>query len=296
MCSAAERRVHLAFREIPVVRCRGCGFLYSARLMAPEALREYYRDGFGSERHRRGQIVNARVNARVVRRLLRGRPIRTALDVGTGYGFLLHLLQAALGVRVVGVELSRQEAAYGRSALGLDIRNAPLAEAGLAPGAFDLVSCFEVVEHVPDPPEFVRQLVEHVAPGGYLLVMTDNFESAVARGLGAAFPKWIPHAHVSHFGPASLERLLSAAPLAVVDRFSFSPWELSARLVYHRLRGIERAPAAAFDLERSLATEMLGRYPLFGVRRSIDPAWARLTGKGDLDGALMYCLARRESD
>ena len=60
-------------------------------------------------------------------------------------------------------------------------------------GAFDLVSAFEVLEHALNPAAFLAELSDYVAPGGYLVIGTDNFESGVVRALGPGFPKWIPH-------------------------------------------------------------------------------------------------------
>jgi SAM-dependent methyltransferase len=67
------------------------------------------RKEFGSERHRQGQLINAKTNARVIGRLLDTRSFRTFLDVGAGYGFLLKELQS-FGLQGIGVELSEQEA------------------------------------------------------------------------------------------------------------------------------------------------------------------------------------------
>ena len=89
LCGSPERTVHRAFRDIPVVRCSACGFLYSSRMMSANTLEAYYRESFGSQRHLQGQIVNARTNAVALQRLLDLKEVRSWLDVGTGYGFLL---------------------------------------------------------------------------------------------------------------------------------------------------------------------------------------------------------------
>lgn len=295
LCGAGEHKTHLGFSVIPVVRCCSCGFLYSERLMADGALSEYYRGGFGSERHRQGQSINAKLNARVIERLLPIAVIHSFLDVGAGYGYLLQHLFSGHNIRGVGVELSEQEARYGQTELGLDIRNGPLSASGLSPGSFDLVACFEVIEHIADPSSFLEELLSYVKPGGYLLVMTDNFESEVARKLGAGFPKWIPHSHISHFGPKTLERLFADKGVSIVGRFSYTPWELWARHYYFTLRGKKLTPETSFDLSGVLESEMAGRFRLFHLRRLINRAWVRLTARRDLDGALMYLLGRRVS-
>ena len=191
LCGSAESTVHRNFREIPVLRCSRCGFLYSGRIMNAQATRAYYQENFGSRRHLEGQTVNARTNASVLKRLLDLGKARTWLDVGTGYGFLLQWLQRDYGIAAEGVELSTQEARFAREELGLKVHDS-LSGAGLPRAGFDVVSCFEVIEHISEPIAFVQELAEYVRPGGSLIVMTDNFESRAARRLKGSFPKWIP--------------------------------------------------------------------------------------------------------
>lgn len=261
--------------------------------MSSDWLSEYYRKGFGSDRHRQGQYINARINAWAIRRLVPINEIHSFLDVGAGYGFLLQQIMTRYGIRSVGVELSEQEARYGQEQLEVDIRNCTLAESGLLKDSFDFVACFEVIEHIPDPPIFLNELLSYVKPGGYILVMTDNFESRVARQLGPDFPKWIPHSHISHFGPETLERLFTDADIEIVSRLSYTPWELLARLYYFNLRGIHQLPENAFDLSGVLTSEMHGRFRLFYLRRIVNTLWARLTARANLNGALMYLLGRK---
>ena len=139
------------------------------------------------------------------------------------------------------------------------------------------------------------QLLSYVKPGGYLIVMTDNFESRVARELGPGFPKWIPHSHISHFGPETLERLFMDKGIEVVSRLSYTPWELLARLYYFKLRGVRQSPENTFNLSDVLTQEMHGHFRLFHLRRVVNLLWARLTAQPNLDGALMYLLGRRKS-
>lgn len=292
LCGSVGDEPHISFRDVPIVRCTSCRFLFSKRLMSGEVLTDYYRKFFGSERHRQGQYINANINSWLTNRLLPIKELRSFLDVGTGYGYLVHKLTERYGIRSIGVELSEQEAQYGRSQLGVDIRNGTLAESGLTIGSFDLVSCFEVIEHIPDPPSFINELARYVTPGGHLLVMTDNFESLVAQRLGPGFPKWIPHSHVSHFGPGSLQKLFTDQCIEVVGCLSYTPWELLARLNYSTILGIYPTVENAFNLSSVLASEMHGHYRLFHLRRLANFLWAKLTYRKNLDGALMYVVGR----
>lgn len=292
LCGCRESTVLHDFDRIPVRKCAGCGFIHSGRIMTAEGMKRYYAETFGSERHRQGQVVNAEVNIRALRRLLDLKSVKSFLDVGTGYGYLMKKLRDQYGIRCVGAELSAQEAEYGIKHLGLDIRPCLLSEAGLEPGSFDVVSCHEVIEHVPDPIPFVAEMARYARPGGYVLVNTDNFESRTVHKMGAEFPKWIPHSHVSHFAPGTLTRCVeSVAGLRVVKTLSYTTWENALRATL--MRRAPRPAPEAFDLDRALKTEMGGRYPLFGVRKFMNKAWFSLRYRNDLEGAMMYVLAQK---
>ncbi len=288
LCGSDDADVLHPFRTIPVVRCRGCRFIHSARVMPPEASARYYAESFGSDRHRKGQVVNARVNLAAIRVLLGPGPVGTFLDVGAGYGFLVRALRDRLGIDARGIEPSAREADHAREILGVEVRPGLLAESGYERASFDVVASFEVIEHVERPVEFVRELAAYVRPGGRLLVMTDNFDAAVVRRMGATWPKWIPHSHVSHFSPETLVACVEqAGPLEVEATLSYTPWENLAASLLARPRPAEEA----FDLDNVLATEMGGRYRLCAVRRALNPFWFALTRRRDLSGALMYVVA-----
>jgi len=217
------------------------------------------------------------------------------LDIGTGYGFLLKWLQDKYYIETDGVELSLQESSYARDQLGLTIHSSPLSEARLQKGHYDVVSSFEVIEHIADPISFVTEMAEYVNPGGILVIMTDNFGSNIVKMLRGSFPKWIPHTHVSHFTPESLRRCINSVPgLTMEAEASYSPWELVGRQILSNLRS-PIPDERAYDLGSTLRCEMNRSYRLYHLRRRMNPLWARVTLRKTLDrGALMYCVYRKK--
>ena len=293
LCTSQAHVVHMDFAEIPVFRCLDCSFIYSSKIMPAESLTAYYAKSFGGQRQMQGQLVNARVNSVLFRRLLNAEESKenTLLDVGTGYGFFLDAIRKSHGMRVTGVELSIEEAEFGRKQLQIDIRNVALAQAGLEPASYDIVTAFEVIEHIENPSAFIDELAGYVKPGGLLLIATDNFESTVVRFLGKTFPKWIPHTHVSHFSPATLARVIEKNGLNIVKRLSFTPWEFQARKFASKIRKGDHEHT--YSLKDALQAEGSGSYRFFELRRAINSLWARLTARDNPGGAMMYFLARK---
>jgi 2-polyprenyl-6-hydroxyphenyl methylase/3-demethylubiquinone-9 3-methyltransferase len=101
---------------------------------------------------------------------------KTVLDVGCGAGLLCEPL-ARLGAQVTGVDAAAENIAAAKahaagSGLAIDYCHGELGSLGL--GRFDLVTSMEVIEHVADKGEFIRQLAAHLAPGGLMLLSTPN--------------------------------------------------------------------------------------------------------------------------
>lgn len=155
---------------------------------------------------------------------------RSALDVGCGGGLLTEAL-AGLGAKVTGIDAGEAPLAVARlhaAAHGVADKVdyvAGTAESFLAdaPGAFDVVTCMETLEHVPDVPSAVRALAAHAAPGGDVFLATINrtakaFALAIvgAEHLLRILPKGT-HRYEDLIRPSELARACRDAGLVVAD-------------------------------------------------------------------------------
>lgn len=118
---------------------------------------------------------------------------KTVLDVGCGGGLLAEGL-ADLGARVTGIDQSTEmlEVArhHGSGTFNIEYHHA-LAEdyAQSIPNSFDVVTCLEVLEHVPNPASLIKACAALVKPGGYVFFSTinRNFKSYLFAILGAEY-------------------------------------------------------------------------------------------------------------
>ncbi len=104
---------------------------------------------------------------------------KSVLDVGCGGGLLTEAM-AARGARVTGIDLGEAPLAVARlhlkeSGLSVDYRRIAAEElAEEQPASFDIVTCLEMLEHVPDPASSVAACAKLVKPGGKVFFSTIN--------------------------------------------------------------------------------------------------------------------------
>jgi 2-polyprenyl-3-methyl-5-hydroxy-6-metoxy-1,4-benzoquinol methylase len=229
LCGSTERR--LRFRDGPfsVVTCAGCDLTYVTPRVPPGRLVEtvYGADYWRSPAAKERGYTDYRADAELYRRTFRLRKRlvdrfapRTGrvLDVGCAAGFFLEVLRDA-GWDVLGLEPSAPIRATARERLGADaVLAEPLGEADLAPASFDLVTMWDVLEHLPDPVAALRAARGLLAPGGRLIVETQNVASLAARALGRRWQHYKHAEHLHHFHAGTLERAYREAGLRTLHR------------------------------------------------------------------------------
>lgn len=104
---------------------------------------------------------------------------KEVLDVGCGGGILSEAM-AQRGANVTGIDMGEAPLAVARlhqleSGVQVDYQQCTAEEmAELHPGRFDVVTCMEMLEHVPDPASVIRACATLVKPGGHVFFSTIN--------------------------------------------------------------------------------------------------------------------------
>jgi len=156
---------------------------------------------------------------------LRGKSV---LDVGCGGGILTEAM-ARLGAHVTGIDLSEKPLKVAQLHLlesGLAIQYELVSseeKANRSPGAFDIVTCMELLEHVPDPSSTIAACAKLVKPGGRVFFSTINRnpKSYLYAVIGAEYLlKLLPrgtHDYARFIRPSELSRWCRDAGLEPVE-------------------------------------------------------------------------------
>jgi CMP-N-acetylneuraminic acid synthetase/SAM-dependent methyltransferase len=211
-CGATDSRLEIDKDHMRVVRCAACDLVYVnptfdethyKSVYASQAYQDIVRDlGINSHEYRVSRFGTERVG--MMAQFLRVPPGRAPrfLDVGCSTGFVVEAAKSA-GWAAIGIDLNPSAIEYGQSR-GLDLRTVALEAGGFAPGSFDAVGLFDVVEHLLDPGRTVMAAVDLLAPGGILFLYVPNYDSASRLLMGAnAHFIWPTH-HLNYYTPSTI--------------------------------------------------------------------------------------------
>ena len=199
-----------------LVSCRGCALVRVDPMPGAAEAARLYHDGYFRDAVR-GYVDYAadeavfraefRRRLRTLERLgARGR----LLDVGCASGALL-LEARECGFTAAGLEPAPLTARRAAERSGCPVRASTLEDALLAPASYDVITLFDVLEHLTQPRHALARLRLSLACGGLLAVTVPDYGGLWARLSGARWPFLTPWEHLVYFTRRTLAALLRAA-------------------------------------------------------------------------------------
>ncbi len=278
LCGADDDAPFMEIDGSHIVRCRKCGLIYVNPRYPQASLQEIYtesyydHDGINNGREFYGyddylqDEENIRITfARRLKTIERFAETGRLLDVGCATGFFLDLARQQ-GWNALGTEVSQFGAAYAREKLNLDVRIGTLRSLDLNDASFDVVTMWDVIEHVVDPMSELREIHRLLRSGGVLSIITPDAGSFVARLLGRRWEEYRRvREHVYFFSRATLTHMLQECGFDVL-------LTESADKVFYLGPAVKRLKYYAWDgrLTRA-ATRLVYWLGLDKVRVNINP-------------------------
>lgn len=237
-----------------VVRCTRCGLVRQDPRLAWESLQHYYREEYGSYTSIPDKPASSLQRLswrygqwkllRAIGHFQRGGRL---LDVGCGNGIFLAEAQRTGRWDVTGIEPTESAAANARRAVQAPILSCRFSEAELPAASFDVITMWNVLEHLPDPVADLRRAHTLLKPGGWLILAIPNMESLAVRVFGSRWLGWELPRHLYMFPRRSLDRILASVGFRVARRqcLSLSYATLGANLEFWSQDWQARHPALA---------------------------------------------------
>ena len=203
-------------RHHTIVQCQRCGLVYTDPRPDGYEIVETYQaveDPLYLE-EREGRVLTFEHHLKPLERLTgppNGRPL---LDVGCYTGVFVEIA-AHHGWDAWGVEPSRWAVGQAQSR-GLHVVQGTLETAELPETYFDVVTMWDVIEHVADPRGTLEKAHRLLKPGGLAVVHTIDIESSLARLMGVRWP-WLMEMHIYYFSRRTLRAMLETCGFQVLS-------------------------------------------------------------------------------
>ena len=243
----APDRLHGRRQPYTLVRCPQCSLVWLADPPRPEEMYQHYTEAYNRRISGAGASAPHRWRARKAT-LTQYKQSGFLLDLGCSAGSFLESVRGD-SWKLYGIEMSAAEARTAETRSGAQVFVGTVAEAAFPAESFDVITCFDVFEHLYEPRQVMAKVAQWLKPGGIFYVLVPNIYSAESRVFGTYWAGLELPRHLFHYSPDSLRRLAAVSGLralslethrnaTIEDSVSYV-WE-----AFLRKLGITRTPVA----------------------------------------------------
>jgi len=203
-------------RHHTIVQCQRCGLVYTSPRLDRQDIANTYeavQDPLYLE-EREGRVLTFEHHLKPLERITGAPDGRPLLDVGCYTGVFVEIAMRH-GWDAWGLEPSYWAVEEARKR-GLHVVQGTLDTADLPESFFDVVTLWDVIEHLTDPRSALRHAHRLLKPDGLLVVHTIDIESLFARLMRARWP-WLMEMHIYYFSRRTLRAMLEQCGFRVLS-------------------------------------------------------------------------------
>jgi 2-polyprenyl-3-methyl-5-hydroxy-6-metoxy-1,4-benzoquinol methylase len=193
------------YKKNGLMRCSKCGFVFMENIPGVEELNNSY--GFYSyEKEEEVSPITIKNYNALLDEFEQFRKTNCLLDIGCGRGWFLQQAQKR-GWRTFGTEYSKSAIQLCKND-GIEMKQEPLIMGSFNKESFDIITSFEVMEHLHQPDEGMRRISFWLRKGGLFYCTTPNFNSLMRYYLKTDYNYVITYPeHLSYFTKTTLNQL-----------------------------------------------------------------------------------------
>jgi 2-polyprenyl-3-methyl-5-hydroxy-6-metoxy-1,4-benzoquinol methylase len=202
ICNSSKLNPLEVYSKAHLVKCENCKFVFSKQIPTEQELINHY-EGYGRNDYL-SPLTIKRYNE-LLDEFEKYRKTNKIIDVGCGIGYFLEEAKKR-GWEVYGTEYT-DEAVEICSKKGISISKGKLDPLNYPSEIFDIITSFEVIEHINNPIEEVTIFNQLLRPGGMAYLTTPNFNSLLRYRLKAAWNIICYPEHLGYYKPKTIKRL-----------------------------------------------------------------------------------------
>lgn len=267
MCGCTNTKAIFEEDGIDIVRCLNCDHVYSS-FLADSHYDKFWGDEIGVGDHSYWSQARTRMHQDFITTCLTEKAGRL-LDMGCGLGFFLKAIQPYSNWETYGREISPAAVRYARDTLGLtNVMCSRLEDTDLPQDSFNLITMWDVIEHIPTPDPVLRHCQLLLKRNGICFIRTPNVHLQLLR---ARVGRWLwrrdhghtylqPRDHAHHYSMRSIRELLERNGFTRIEFLHLHPihsgfgnWSGVTRVVkntwFQLVRGLAIATAGRMNLD-----------------------------------------------
>lgn len=188
-----------------IVRCKQCGLMYTNPRVKPDYIWQGYSEAVDQKYVSQAEL-RIKTFQRNLKKIGKYMPKKgKGLDIGCAAGFFLKVASDQ-GWSVEGVEPNKTLGEFGRTHYGVKIHSRNFLSLEMEKESLDLITLWDVLEHVPDPKAYIKKAFQLLKRGGFIFVNFPDTGSIFARLTGQ---KWwfVSPVHIYYFDRKNIKRL-----------------------------------------------------------------------------------------
>ncbi|MDA3909768.1 MAG: class I SAM-dependent methyltransferase [Bacteroidales bacterium] len=221
-----------------IVTCHNCGFVFIPQYYRKNIHYEDYRDEAVLKSVRQGnnyiKIRRHRLRLKLIQNYVKTGKL---YDVGVGWGHFLYTAKL-MGFDTTGVEVSALMYYYSTNDLHLNVVNDNFLNLNLPSKTWDVVTMWDVLEHIANPKEVLRRVHKMLKDDGYFVFQVPQIDSKVAKKQKEKWSSMLSIEHINYFSKKSIDKLLTQEGFEIIK--IKSSFELKLFLMFTVLPWLKR--------------------------------------------------------
>lgn len=222
--SPDQREIRIKKIDKTGYQCGACSFIFLWPQPTEKEIEDIYKEPYyeswgvftGEEKPETAWLKKG-TSDRYLKRVMLHRRNGKLLDIGSAFGYLMEVAREH-GYDVHGVELSHFSSTIAKKKFGSKVFEGNLKDSKFPNANFDVITMFDLIEHIPQPLEFMKEVRRVIKPGGFIAITTPDTSSLSCKLLG--YGGWFhwKFEHLGYFNRKSMEELARHTGFKIVEK------------------------------------------------------------------------------